>query len=221
MNYPVMLPAAHVQRLLDHAASVLILPRALPVRKDGHPSLFEVHNATTHRVNLRQCLKGMPEKQENPSVFVMEVLQVDELTLRTVGLEMARVAGYGTWSELRNDWQLRYRVHGFDVDMTVHAHQFKIVEARFLHEQLHKNYAFDPMAGALGEPEVISEAAANTMAVANRQKFETERAEEFRHRTARSINTRLKSAIKRSDANAIRDLRVELEAVEAQIRSAA
>lgn len=217
MSFPITLPDGHVVRLLDGNATVLILPRALPQRKNGHPDLFEVHNARTHRRNLAACLDGRPERQENPAVCVIEVLEITEVAFPKIDHDTVRAAGYANWRELNDDWQRRYR----GTPERVHVHQFKIIEARFLHEQVPKGYAHDPAAGAFGEPEAVSEAAVNTMAVENRARFEASRGDEMRRRKVRNVKSRLDAAVRAMDAGEIAKLSRELAILSAEVGAAA
>jgi hypothetical protein len=217
--FPITLPPHHVGRLIDRQASVLILPRQLQLRGDGHPNLFEVHNAQQARRNARHDLQGHPEKREDPCVFVVEILEVTAAKLRDLDAETVRAAGYASWRDLHEDWQRRHQ--GVDVEIEVHVHQFKIVEARFLHERVHKGYAVDPSAGARGEPQAIGERELDEMAVANRARFEAGRGDEMRRRKAKNLKRRLDTAVKQMDSGEIAKLSRELAILSAEVASAA
>jgi hypothetical protein len=148
--YPIALPPAHVRRILERRATLLILSRRLP------PALYLVHDQRTTRRNAQRCAAGRPELQDDPLRMSILVVEVRETTVCDLEYSDARAAGYRDCIELLEDWQRRHR--RIDLDQPVHAHHFRHAELPRLlaASTVQADYVIDPAHAAWDVPEAVS-----------------------------------------------------------------
>lgn len=216
-RYPIVLPNHHVQRIISRDARLLILTRTLPSGGPRKLRLYEVHNALIVRRNLRHCREGRPDLQANPHVLTLEVTSIESGPLGEVDLKRARLAGYPTVEELREDWRQRRR--RLDLDLRVHLHLFEVRGERYLHRDVHRNYAHDPSEAIDGEMAALSEGELERYAAQARERdlllAEARRGE----RLGRPLHERV-AELERLQASGEVDVSRQLAAIRRQLEGA-
>jgi hypothetical protein len=202
-NWPLVLPHAHVARILKHNASRLIVTSRI------RTGSYDVQDALTVRRNDRKRKAGRFSEQEHPSVFAIKITDICEFALVELDLGIVRAAGFRTQRDFYDDWLERRRWICPDEPVRVCAFVFEAPE-RYLHRRVHRGYTTNPADGAKGECAALSASELRDLSAGAAKRLERERRQETMTQRARSLQIRLKDALKRQEVEEARRLSLEL-----------
>lgn len=213
-RWPIVMPHAHIRRMIDRSATLLVLTRKVTLSR-VKPNIHEVHDALIIRKNRERSRNERPDLQESSLVLTIEILSVETKKLAELDLLAARAAGFRTTDELREDWVVRHRTE-IDLELEVHLATFTAITGRYLHKKVHRGYTTDPTHAAEGEPQALSAGELEEMSEVARDRYRLLHAEEIAKREARSLANQLREAQNRAVLRGI-DVTPEVAAIRKQL----
>lgn len=147
--------------------------------------------------------------------------------LGAISLKDARREGFRTTGEFFDYWRGLHRT--VNESLPVWVISFVLGDHsetdRFLDRRVHRTYTTRPPEAVVdnsveGAVRALSASELRQLAGANRRRFEREHRDELRRRQAKSLQARLKDAVARGDAGAVRLLRDELDRLADQLEAA-
>lgn len=207
-RWPLVLPHAQIRRMLD-SHHLLISTR------DLHADAYEVHDASTVRLNYRRKRDGRSDLQDDPAVFVIEVTHVERRPLLDLDLVTVRRAGFKTLEDFYLDWIAAHRrvVVGSDVRLYTFA---IAAEERYLHRRAHRGYTRNPGEAVRDEPQPIDSATTLRYAADARDRYAAEHADDIARREARALGSQLRAARAAAAARGV-DVTPEIQSIRAQL----
>jgi hypothetical protein len=220
MSFPIVLSNAHIRRIVDRNATVLILTSRKRLGVHACPELYEIHNRLVLKQNARDRRNSKPEWQTDPCALIIELRAVTEATLGGLDFRQARLAGYRTVEELREDWAIRREKLGGDAKVFVH--EFAITDARFLHRRSQRGYSTDPAQGMRDEPEGVDAATQKRLTELGTFRWQQERDRRGAQAQAVELHERVRELERRyagGEASLEPDLRVIRQRIQALQRN--
>jgi excisionase family DNA binding protein len=202
-GWPLVLPHQQIGRILNRRADRLIV--TCHVRLGG----YDVQDALTLRRNERRRRAGRISELEDPTVFAIEIIHIDETALADLDLRTVRGAGYETQRDFYDDWLRRRRHIDPGQPVRVCAFAFQARE-RYLHQRIHRGYTENPAHAAPGEAAALSVGELAGLARDAARRLDRIRREDARRRRVRSLNVRLREAILEHDIAAEGAIRLEI-----------
>jgi len=149
-DWPLTLPHATINRILNRGATTLIQTAASTRRGD-----YQIQDALVVRRNQQHAQNGRRDLEQDPTILTIRIYSIRQLALIDLDYKTLRTAGYICQRDFYDEWLQRRRHILPDTPIRVCA--FTPVETmRLLHARVHRGYTTNPNHAIPGEGEALT-----------------------------------------------------------------